>query len=517
MRVLMSTILVLCAATCFGQANKDSVAASAEKIFLQTLRGIRAAKKDIDTARKLPAPNDEAAVRNAKGDLRDQVGAHPLEWAQYLAGAEVVHSFLSKVEQQRIDKQVGSGPNTSGTTSLVSKGSVPALLGLAVENGGVTQETNGTTITFRVNPAQLINCLAQQNYLKCGPTDVNNVGAPVDPWYKILSKASFSASFDTSKGPNAGTFTAERSQLTGYSGHYDIINHRDPRDKKNQALWEQLRSESGPSLAGALTDLASALNKMVGYNDWLTRTTNALDAAASDEVASRLSQQASELKALVEKDPTVVSIIKTKVVPVANDYVAHRLGVLNQIDKSLTLAFDYSNTRQVVTLGNTSSGTVTLPPGVTNGLPDLGNFLLTAAGRFIGQSEITANFSGTRFNGRRPGPDIGRWRDVRAGAQIDVPLPGLGDGKTDLSFSYLYLNLLEEPLGAKIMVNGVEVSRTGTINFGQAKVDFPIGSTGMHIPISLTFSNRTELIKERDVRGNIGITFDLDKLFSKNQ
>src|SRR5262249_3390824 len=206
------------------------------------------------------------------------------------------------------------------------------------------------------------------------------------------------------------------------------------------------------------------------------------------------------------------------VIPAANEYAKSRVDLLNQISKSFTLAFDYSNTRQVVTLGNTSGGTMTLPAGVTNGLPDLGNFLLTAAGRFIGQSEITANFSGTRFNGRRPGQDIGRWRDIQAGFQIDVPLPEIKPvGKSTLTFSYLYLNLLEEPLGAKVMVNGVEVSRTGTVNFGQAKVDFPIGSTGMHIPISLTFSNRTELIKEKDVRGNIGITFDLDKLFSKNQ
>lgn len=192
------------------------------------------------------------------------------------------------------------------------------------------------------------------------------------------------------------------------------------------------------------------------------------------------------------------------------------MELLKEISKKPTLAFDYSNTRQIVTLGDSSSGTMTLPPGVINGLPNLGNFLLTTSGKFFGESEVTANFSATRFNGRRPGPDIGRWRDVQAGFQIDVPLPKIEEiGKSTLTFSYLFLNLLEEPLGAKILVNGVEQTRTGVINFGQAKVDFPIGKSGMHIPISLTFSNRTELIKEKDARGNIGITFDLDKLLAK--
>jgi len=89
--------------------------------------------------------------------------------------------------------------------------------------------------------------------------------------------------------------------------------------------------------------------------------------------------------------------------------------------------------------------------------------------------------------------------------------------KPTLTFSYLHLNLLEEPLGEKILVNGVEQSRKGPINFGQVKLEIPTGSSGVRIPISMTFSNRTELIKESDVRGHIGITFDFDKIFSRQQ
>jgi len=44
-----------------------------------------------------------------------------------------------------------------------------------------------------------------------------------------------------------------------------------------------------------------------------------------------------------------------------------------------------------------------------------------------------------------------------------------------------------------------------------------VGDSGIQVPISFTASNRTELIKEREIRGNIGITFDLDRLFVKKQ
>lgn len=519
MRIVVSiTVLVaLCFVPLTGNAAPPQQARTetAEKMFLQTLRNVRAARKELADAKAAPTANVDAmalATFRMKNAVVTDVG----EWARYLLGTEVVKSFLSEAEQQRIDKQVGSGAHSSGSTSLVSKGSVPRLLGLAVENGAVTRETKGTTITFRINPAGFIKALEKQSFLTSGPTNIFTNVPESDTWFKILSKASFYASFDTSKGPSAGTFTAERSQLTGYGGHYDLINDRDPRDKKNQKLWDRLRSEAGTALAGALTEFAAVLDKVDGYRAWADKAADDLTAASADDVATKLLENAEKLRKLVDKDAKALEVLKTKVLPAADAYGSSRVELLKEISKKPTLAFDYSNTRQIVTLGDSSSGTMTLPPGVINGLPNLGNFLLTTSGKFFGESEVTANFSATRFNGRRPGPDIGRWRDVQAGFQIDVPLPKIEEiGKSTLTFSYLFLNLLEEPLGAKILVNGVEQTRTGVINFGQAKVDFPIGKSGMHIPISLTFSNRTELIKEKDVRGNIGITFDLDKLLAK--
>jgi len=511
MRISGLILVLLSAFPCYGQADTPKR---------------RPFPKTVSLVQQVKALN--LAEPQAKGRLSQVIGSNLLEWAEYLAdpGAQALRPFLSEAEQRRIDKQVGNGSMSSGTTSLVSKGSVPSLFGLAVENGAVTQETSGTTITFRANPAGIINALVHHDYLTSGPdkiilpkTRLQDIRIDEsDLWYRILNKASFSVSFDTSKGSNAGIFTADRSQLASYSGHYDIINHRDPRDKKYLNLWFQLRDGAGERVADALTVFAAAINKMDGYDGWIADTSAELLAAANSDVETRLAARAEVLRTLVTSHPEVLAVIQSQVIPAVNEYAKSRVDLLNKVSKSLTLAFDYTNTRQIVTLGNTDAGIVTLPPGVSNALPDLGNFLLTASGHFIGQSEITANFSGTRFNGRRPGPDIGRWRDVQGGFQIDTPLPEIRPiGRSTLTFSYLYMNLLEEPLGRTILVNGVEESRKGVINFGQAKMDFPIGSSGMHIPISLTFSNRTELIKEKDVRGNIGVTFDIDKLFSKER
>jgi hypothetical protein len=46
----------------------------------------------------------------------------------------------------------------------------------------------------------------------------------------------------------------------------------------------------------------------------------------------------------------------------------------------------------------------------------------------------------------------------------------------------------------------------------QGKVKIPIAE-GIELPLSLTYSNKTELIQERDIRGQFGFTFDTAKLF----
>jgi len=55
----------------------------------------------------------------------------------------------------------------------------------------------------------------------------------------------------------------------------------------------------------------------------------------------------------------------------------------------------------------------------------------------------------------------------------------------------------------------------GDIGVGQFKWTIPIGDTGLRLPLSFTFANRTELIKEKEVRGNFGLTIDFDSIIAR--
>jgi hypothetical protein len=71
--------------------------------------------------------------------------------------------------------------------------------------------------------------------------------------------------------------------------------------------------------------------------------------------------------------------------------------------------------------------------------------------------------------------------------------------------------------GSGIVLPGTAAQLLGTkgnIFVGQAKLTIPINNT-LKVPISVTGSNRKELINEQDIRGQVGFTVDLDSLFGK--
>lgn len=49
----------------------------------------------------------------------------------------------------------------------------------------------------------------------------------------------------------------------------------------------------------------------------------------------------------------------------------------------------------------------------------------------------------------------------------------------------------------------------------QAKLTIPLKGAGVRLPVSFSTSNRTELIREKEVRANFGITFDFDAIFAR--
>jgi hypothetical protein len=204
-----------------------------------------------------------------------------------------------------------------------------------------------------------------------------------------------------------------------------------------------------------------------------------------------------------------------KVQSTLKDYTTKKNDIVARINRSPVLSFEYTFTSQS-SVALPKSTTQTYAIGTT--APDLSNFNLIFQAPLArnGSDQITVNVSTTLFTAPSAQLHLDPVRDFKVSAEADFSLPSLASlAKSTLSISALVQDLLQEPLGQQVTVNGVSVTNTGTIVLGQAKWTFPAGSSGITFPISFTASNRTDLIKETTVKGTFGISYNLDNLLAQ--
>lgn len=416
-------------------------------------------------------------------------------------------SFVTEAQERRIDQQVGAGPSSQGTTSLVVKGGVPYLFGLAVENGAATQSQSDTTITYRVNPAGVLNLFQKKGFISGFRQNEN------DPFLKFLGKTSLGFTFDTNRGSTPGIFTGDKQQLSAFSARVEFLNERDPRLKKYERDWEKFVSEEQVKLSDQISKTSLAVNdwgsvdqeptfKDPALQAWLIQTNNALktiDQGLSSE--QRVAQTAEILRSRADLLP--VDTISAETAQAVTDfaktfleYTQRKNELLDRIARGKILTLEYTNTRNV-------------------NAPDLSNFNFIAATGAGAKIDLTANGSLTFFN-KLPAatalvPRPGRIRDFQFAGQLAVPFK-VGDGQFDFWFSGRYERLVEN---ASTLAGTLVPGTKGDLAVGQFGINIPIKSLGIKFPVSVTFANRTELIKEKEVRGNIGFTFNWDTVFAK--
>ena len=402
-------------------------------------------------------------------------------------------ALLLEAEESRTDKQVGAGPSASGTTSLTVKGGVPTVLGIAVENGALAQSTSGTTITFRGNPYGIAQALASKGFIQSYDESQKN-GIT-----KFLKNSSFAFSFDTTRGNPEGTnvFTGDKQQLSAMSFRYVFVDHRDPRRPEYTAAFEKLLNDEGSTFAVSAARMFDAFyTKAHDFKDpallqWSADTKAAILAASANQVEDVLKQRLGLLP-VDSLSPETVDSLKRLRTDFAG-YLKARDAVLNTVAKGTVVSVEYTNNREVNS-------------------PDLSNITFIAQKGMGGRFDGTLNGSITWFN-RIPAGGTRRVRDFSFSGQGDISLGDLrGIGNLILSFSGRYEHLQENAMTPDGMVM---MDTKGDLIFGQAKLTIPIKNLGVKMPISFTVSNRTELIKEKEVKGNIGFTFDLDSIFAK--
>lgn len=420
------------------------------------------------------------------------------------------YEALLQALEARAAKQVGSSSTSAGTTSVAMKGLAPEILGVAVENGAISREVSGTALTFRATPLGVAKALQNK-----GLVTIYDDYAASD-FQKYAARLSLAASFDITKGPSAGAFAADEHQLTNWSVRYVLLNQRDPASQGYADRWTGLVRGSSAYTATAVA-IDKQLSQWTDYTTWersvLSRTEKLVEAPLS--LDKDVEAAGKRFAALLETEmPKLdnLSNFPTPVLKALDEYVAQLTTVQGTIDeiyefagKGSLLTLDWSTTRDA-------------------NVPDL--YTTTAIWEYaLGttrQTSLTVN-GAFSFYRERPNADTRQFKSFELTGQLDHPLGGsIVFPKATLTVAGRLAHLPNDTLaaapGAAATPTGNATIPTtapkGTIGLIQLKVTVPVKGTAVKIPLSITASNRTELIKEKDIRASFGITYDLDSLLS---
>jgi hypothetical protein len=417
--------------------------------------------------------------------------------------------------QNRTDQQTTAPAGSPGSTSTTSQGSVPSLLSIATETGALTQSVSGNTTTVQANVPNVIKAINGTKFMDFYRSEPSNRMA------QVLSTTSIAASFNTGSSSSSTSTSTSPSLFSSATAHVDFINHRDPRDAKWFKEWTRLSNSQLQSVANAVPNYEQTLHEKMPtqYAQWQTEIQSELGtlAAIKNPTDSQITTTMTAI--LTDFDTLLYSATAQEYAADYNKaleaYATADSAVLNEISTSFVFSFEYTFVNQAsVALPKSTTQTYSL--GTT--APDLSTFnLILSGGDLFGiKATLTANASATLFTAPSAQLQLAPVRDYKISGELDLPIPPIaGSKKSTISVSGLFQDLIQEPLGQSVTVNGVSVSTRGNIWLGQGKWSIPIGTTGVTIPFSVTGSNRTDLIKETDVKGSFGISYNLDSLFAK--
>jgi hypothetical protein len=198
------------------------------------------------------------------------------------------------------------------------------------------------------------------------------------------------------------------------------------------------------------------------------------------------------------------------------DEVARNLLALNAYDKARRRLFETIRKRPLFAFEYVNAK--------ARDLPDSSTVRFIGEGQWGSRVDLTANAAMTfQHAGTVPLPepkDVGGRRDFQLAGQMDVPLgslekrvsAGAGIGAPVVGVALLVQNLTDR--AAVSFAGNTFTIDKGLIVAVQGKVTVAVKGSGVKIPLSISYANRTEMLKEKDVRGHIGVTFDMDVLSS---
>jgi hypothetical protein len=437
-------------------------------------------------------------------------------------------------------QQNGSSSGTGGSTNLVSKGATAELLAVAANYGALTESASGSTVTVQGTVGGIPTALENKGILPpC--SGVLSTNCVANSTVNFLNRFSYTIGFDTSQNSQSvsgaasstssqgtaqpATFSASGHTLNSMTAKGAVIRAPVANAAAISAAISKLTQTSLPVAADAKVTAASTkLMKDCPQSviqDWMTETFEKLknqDTGDADGFANAWFNRGQPLVDALNANSTCKGkyLSDSQAVAAAlNSYLVSLNSFFEGLRATpvLSVEYDYNSPQNQPT-----NSTIRLIGQVNKG-----SFTgsLNAAGSFYNSTPSVSIPSATRV------------RDFQVGAEgsygFGKPTKSAFLGTSTASLAYYYqdqtspaiLNVTPgQPLSG-ITITGLPPNATqvyaqrGIINIGQAKFTWIPSNLNINFPVSVTWSNRTELVTSPVWRGQIGISYDFDSLFSK--
>jgi hypothetical protein len=458
----------------------------------------------------------------------------------------------AKAKTAQTNKQNGAPSASDGSTSIAQKVGIPELLGVAVENGAITNNVSGTTMTLSSTPYGFFSALGKdkdtqsnynrfQFYTQAGVSATFNVANSSDALESVtrkqISQWQAKVTFRDTSVRSHAVNDLYGKELDALAGNWladltspDLTHTAEGlRDSTNQVYLKGWNGSLKPIVAKSYQDDSDNAEKAADIAAKLVELL-AEDSAYQEALAAALDRVkgSGSLTAIVEKyiqDEKAYSTAEKQFEKDVKNLAKGWNGDLSFNEKFPTTTTKSSTSTTASASAATSAASTPATPAYLAGELDVTCEPRTedpssdkrGSGKqqkepcsFFAKSTFTGNFSGSFY----PNPNLTlkeqTFRGVQSAVQLQWDLgPGLvktktanDDSKMTLAFSSNYERLQE---------NKDQKGKRPDIVLGNIKLEIPI-SSGVSFPLSFTVANSSEQVKETYVKGNFGISFDLDKL-----
>jgi hypothetical protein len=454
-------------------------------------------------------------------------------------------------EVKTLSQQTGSSSGTGGTTNLTSKGIASKFLSVASEYGALTESTSGQTTTVNGTLAGVPVALMKKGIgEECSAKLLAATPCFHHGVVDYLSRISYSLSYDTSQsgqtisGTAVGspTGTAQEVKASGNSHSINAVSGKwviiqgasSSKDIQDALVKIQKAQNGGPAPAQRVQNALEPIQMReaavdVAFRDWQAKMAKNLanDMAADSSGRKATAHWVTMGTGLVEiLDPKLTANVKGEdaansdvikdSIDLAIAYSAY-LGIEEDaaiaVAKPAFLTFEYDENRPANQPTNS----------VFRGI------LQHKIGK---EASITVNGAISIYDSAPSSsiPGAGRLRDAQVAGEADEPFSlNIGSmGRVGMTLSEAFY--FQDQTSPAILnvnpgspVNGVTFTglpsnatqlfaQKGNIGIGQIKLSIGSGSN-LKVPLSVTYSNRTELITKPTWRAQIGVSYDLDSIF----